>query len=224
MDFVRVWIAENLEYFRTMEFQSRIFVRVKNPGARIADLGGPLIIGSMLLVGVVEKLKLPAPFEYYCIGLLVLGILCAIGGRIIAKGNMFTIGLSDTDLVVAEDGVRVGNELFLLDQLTDLDFMIEGYDGAPTIIRGRAFLLGRRRGRLTGANNKIHFRADGKKHLYQFYLRDQGSMSQLGQVFRTFYQRCVPFRECNRGGPTFLFRQVRSKNELEEMKRKEGFA
>ncbi len=49
-------------------------------------------------------------------------------------------------------------------------------------------------------------------------------MNELGQVFRLFYEHRVPFGECNQGGPTFLFRQVRSKNELEEMKRREGFA
>jgi hypothetical protein len=206
-----------------MEFQSRIFVRVSNPGARIADLGGILVMGSAVLLGVLKLFKVSDSYGNYSIYLLILGILFMIVGRIIAKGNMFTIGLSDTELVVAEDGVRVGEEFYSHDQLTDLDFWIEGYDGMTTLKLGR-FGVSRSGRKLSGADNKIHFSADGKKHLYQFYLRDQGSMSQLGQVFRKYYQRRIPFRECNRGGPTFLFQQVRSKNELEEMKRREGYA
>ena len=180
-------------------------------------------MGSVVLLAVLNLLKVPGFYEYYCIGLLVVGLLCMIVGRIIAKGNMFRIGLSDTEFVAVEDGVRVGEEFYSHDQLTDLDFWVEGYDGMPTLRFGR-FGVTRSRRNMSGAENKVHFRANGKKHLYQFYLPDQGSMSQLGQVFRIYYERRIPFRECNRGGPTFLFRQVRSKNELEEMKRREGFA
>jgi hypothetical protein len=206
-----------------MEFQAKIFVSVSNPGARIAELGGPFIMGSIVLLAVLKVVKVPDFYGFYCIGLLVLGLLCMIVGRMIAKGNMFRIGLSDTELVAAENGVRVGEEFYSHDQLTDLAFWVEGYDGLPTLKFGR-FGVTRSGRKVSGAENKIHFRANGKKHLYQFYLPDQSSMSQLGQVFRIYYERRIPFRECNRGGPTFLFRQVRSKNELEEMKRREGFA
>jgi hypothetical protein len=204
-----------------MQFQTRIFVPVRNPGARIVNFSGPLMVGGILLTGVLRTLKEPESYQDYSLGLIGLGILCVIVGRIIAKGNLFTIGLSDTELVVAEDGVRVGNESYPLDQITDLDFMIEGYDGAPSVRRG--IVVFRKPVRLSGANNKIHFRAGGKRYLYQFYLPDQLSMSQLGQVFRVYYERGVSFGECNRGGPTFLFNQVRSKKELEELKAKYGF-
>jgi hypothetical protein len=206
-----------------MEFQAKVFVSVSNPGARIAELGGPFVMGSAVLLAVLRLAKVPDSYEFYCIGLLVLGLLCMIVGRIIAKGNMFRIGLSDTELVAGENGVRVGEEFYSHDQLTDLAFRVEGYDGLPTLRYGR-FGVSRGRRNMSGAENKIHFRANGKKHLYQFYLPDQSSMSQLGQVFRIYYERRIPFRECNQGGPTFLFRQVRSKSELEEMKRREGFA
>jgi hypothetical protein len=203
-----------------MEFQSRIFVKVSNPGARISELGNILIMGSAVLFGALKLLKVPAPYEYYCFIVLGLGILCMIVGRIMAKGNMFTIGLSDTELVVAESGVRVGEVYYSHDQLTDLDFWVEGYDGMPMIARGRGYM---RRSQYSGAGNKIHFRIDGKKHLYQFYLPDLNSLNNLGQVFRKYYERGTPFHECNRGGPTFLFHQVRSKNELDNMKRREGY-
>jgi hypothetical protein len=205
-----------------MQFQARIFVSVRNPGARIAGIGAWMFFGSLVLFAALEAFKVLDTYAKYWLWLFGLAILCMIVGRIVAKGNMFTIGLSDTDLVVGEDGVQVGNELYPLDQLTDLDFMIEGYDGAQTIRRGIIPLIYRRAGRLTGANNKIHFRAGGKRHLYQFYLPDRLSMQQLGLVFRIFYERSVPFGECNRGGRTFLFNQVRSKKELEELRSRSG--
>jgi hypothetical protein len=121
---------------------------------------------------------------------------------------------------VAENGIRVGEEFYPHDQLSDLDFWVEGYDGMGLIVRGRGYL---RRSKYHGTGNKIHFRVGGKKHLYQFYLPDLNSMNNLGQVFRKYYEHRIPFRECNRGGPTFLFQQVRSKNELENLKRKEGY-
>jgi hypothetical protein len=203
-----------------MQFQARIFVPVRNPGARIAELGGPLFFGSLLVGAAVQTLKAPGSYQFYSLGLLGLSILCMIVGRIIAKGNLFTVGLSDTDLVVEEDGLRIGDTFYPLDQITDLDFMIEGYDGAPTFRRG--FISARSGARLSGANNKIRFRAGGKKYIYQFYLPDQLAMQQLGQVFRIFYEQGVSFREGNSGGPTFLFRQVRSKMELESMRRDVG--
>lgn len=212
------------DYFEgLMEFQAKIFVKVSNPGARMADLGGIVFIGSILLLAGLALFKVSDRYENYCYGLIGFGILCAIAGRIIAKGNMFKIGLSDTELVVGENGLRVGEEYYLHDQLTDLDFWIEGYDGMPIVTYGRFFTVSRGRRKLSGADNKVHFRVEGKKHLYQFYLPDRGSWSQLGQVFRTYYERRIPFRECNRGGPTFLYQQVRSDRELEEMKRREGY-
>ncbi len=82
-------------------------------------------------------------------GLLVLGILCMIGGRIIAKGNLFRIGLSDTELMVAENGVRVGEEFYSHDRLTDLAFWVEGYDGQPMLRYGR-FGVSRGRRNMSG--------------------------------------------------------------------------
>lgn len=76
---------------------------------------------------------------------------------------------------------------------------------------------------MSGADNKIHFRAGGKRHIYQFYLRTDVDMQQLGRIFRVYYALGVRFREGNRGGPTFLFQQVRSKKEFDEMKRREGY-
>jgi hypothetical protein len=204
-----------------MEFQSRVFVKVSNPGAQMADFGGILIMGAAVLAGVLKLLKESDSAERYGFLVFILGILCVIVGRIIAKGNMFKIGLSDTELGIDENGIRVGEKFYSYDQLIDLDFWIEGYDGMPRLRMGRLIISANRM--LSGVDNKIHFRADGKKHFYQFYLPDKVSMSQLGQVFRTYYERRIPFHEGNRGGHTFLFRNIRSKRELEEMKRSEGY-
>lgn len=136
---------------------------------------------------------------------------------------MFEIGLSDTDLVVGEEGIRIGDEFFAFDRITDLDFWVEGYDGMLGL-KFRGYRSLRNVGKLSGADNKIHFRVNGRRYLYQFYLPDRNSMNRLGLVFKMFYERQIPFGECNRGGRTFLFQQVRSKKDLEQMKRNEGLA
>lgn len=204
-----------------MQFETRIFVKVGNPGARVADLGGFLLFFSFLFGAVVLYYNLNASWYYFSLIGLGLGVIALIIGRIMTKGNMFDIGLSDTALVVADEGIGIGNKWYPIDQVADLDFMIEGYDGQPTIRLGRIFLRRRRRG-LTGANNKIHFRAGGERYLYQFYLPDRLSMQQLGQVFWIYYERQVPFGECNRMGRTFLFRPIRSNRELQALRKSAG--
>jgi hypothetical protein len=148
-------------------------------------------------------------------------IILILIGRRMARGNLFTIGLSDTDLIVTEEGIQVGDDFYSVGQMDKLDFWVEGYDGmiGPQF---KGYSNFRNQGRMSGADNKIHFRVDGKKHLYQFYLPDQSSMDQLGQVFRIFYEQGVSFGEGNRGGPTFLFHQVRSKEELKQLKSRYG--
>jgi len=189
----------------------------------MADIGGILIVSSFLLLGILKVLRIPRINSLYGFCLTVAGIIIVFIGRRMAKGNMFTVGLSDTGLMVGEEGIRVGEDYYPLDQITDLGFWIEGYDGmmGPQFKGYRSF---RSSGRLSGADNKIHFRVGGKRHLYQFYLQNDVDMRQLGSMFRIYYSRGVPFRECNRGGTTFLFQQVRSKKEFEEMKRREGYA
>ena len=44
-------------------------------------------MGSVVLLGFLKLVKVPDFYEFYGVGLLVLGLLCMIGGRIIAKGN-----------------------------------------------------------------------------------------------------------------------------------------
>jgi hypothetical protein len=204
-----------------MKFETKIFVPVKNPGARIADIGGAVFFAALVLLGAAKAIDLPDFYRVGIAGLWILSIPTIFIGRRIARGNLYEIGLSDTDLVLAEDGVRIGEEYYPHDQITDLDFWVEGYDGmiGPQFKGYRSF---RNQGRMSGADNKIHFRAGGKRHRYQFYLRDDVSMRRLGDVFRILYAQGVPFKEFNRGGPTFLFRQVRSKKELDSMRRDEG--
>jgi hypothetical protein len=204
-----------------VEFETKVFVPVKNPGARMADIGGAIFFSSLVFLAAAKALKIPDAYRVCALCLWVLSIPTIFIGRRIAKGNLFEIGLSDTDLVLAEEGIRIGDEYYPHDQVTDLDFWIEGYDGmiGPQFKGYRSF---RNQGRMSGADNKIHFRAGGKKHLFQFYLRDDVAMRRLGEVFRVYYMRGIPLRECNRGGPTFLFRQVRSKKELDSMKQEEG--
>ncbi len=205
-----------------MQFYAKTFVSVSNPGARMYETGGVLFLSSFAVMGLMKIMKVPIAYGLYSLILTGAGIILLIVGRIVSKGNMFAIGLSDNDLVISEDGIQTAGNSFPVNEISDLHFWIEGYDGmvGPTFKAYRNF---RNQARLSGADNKIHFRVDGKKHLYQFYLPNQESMNLLGQLFRSFYEQGVSFHECNRGGTTFLFQQVRSKSELTELKSKYGY-
>jgi hypothetical protein len=76
---------------------------------------------------------------------------------------------------------------------------------------------------LHGTDNKLYFTVDGKKHSFGFYLEDSTAMRRLELLFREFYQQGIRFRERNRGGRTFLFMQVMSREQSEQAKRDEGY-
>src|SRR6185312_196655 len=176
-----------------MQFHTRIFVRVRNPGAQIAKIGGYLLTTSFMVFVILELSNAWDSYAGYLLYPFAAGVIASIAGRLIAKGNLYQIGLSDTQLVVDAAGIQIGAQTFPMDHITNLDFLVEGYDGMPTIRRG--WVGARRRRPISGANNKIHFRAGGTRYLHQFYLPDRFAMQQLSQVFRTFYEGGIPFRE-----------------------------
>jgi hypothetical protein len=198
----------------TMEFQTKVIVSKKNFRARISDIGGILFFGSILLAVLLNK----TGYEEYPFWTVGAGLILLIVGGILAKRDLSYIQMSDTDLVVSSQGIRIGDQFYPLGQMENLDFWVEGYYGMP----GPRFKSWKR-GQMNGMENKVHFRMDGERHLHQFYLADLISMQQLGQVFREFYEKRIPFAERNRGGPTFLFQQINSKKEMEEAKRREGY-
>ena len=108
-----------------------------------------------------------------------------------------------------------------MDQVQYLDFLVNGHYGMRA---GWMFRWTLRRKPINGMENRLHFEADGKKHAYWFFMEDHVSMRELEFLFREFYQNRLFFRERNRGGRTFLFRQVVSRQDLERAKQEEGYA
>jgi len=203
-----------------MEFQTKLVNPRKNTGAHLMEAGAILLFATAVLGSLLGRFNADR-YKVYLVLPLGLSIVLLIVGRRMTRGNLSHTEISDTDLVVSSERIIVGDQSYLVSGMEDLDFWVEGYYGmsGPTF-RTRSV----RRNRLDGMENKLHFKVNGERHLYQFFLEDLISMQQLGQVFRQLYENQTPFAERNRGGQTFLFQQIRSKRELEEMKRREGYA
>jgi hypothetical protein len=201
-----------------MEFQTKLVNPRKNTGARLSEAGGALMFSTLIAMRMLHRIS---TYSFLAIAVLGLGgglTLLSIGRRK-TRGGMLHHEVTDTDLVVSSEKIVVGDEVYPISEMEDLDFWVEGYYG----MTGPSFRPTRRH-RLDGMENKLHFKINGQRHLYQFLLEDLLSMQQLGQVFRQMYANQITFAERNRGGETFLFQQARSKKELESMKRREGYA
>jgi len=201
-----------------MEFQTKLVNPRKNTGAHLMQAGGVLIFCTIISLRMLNRLNGNA---YVILALLGLGggIALLLIGRRSTRGDMLHHDVSDTDLVMSSERIVVGDQVYPISEMQNLDFWVEGYYG----MTGPSFRP-TRRNKLDGMENKLHFKVNGERHLYQFLLEDLLSMQQLGQVFRQLYANQTAFAERNRGGQTFLFHQVRSKKELEKMKREEGYA
>jgi len=201
-----------------MEFQTKLVNPRKNTGAHLMQAGGVLIFCTIISLRMLNRLNGNA---YVILALLGLGggIALLLIGRRSTRGDMLHHDVSDTDMVMSSERIVVGDQVYPISEMQNLDFWVEGYYG----MTGPSFRP-TRRNKLDGMENKLHFKVNGERHLYQFLLEDLLSMQQLGQVFRQLYANQTAFAERNRGGQTFLFHQVRSKKELEKMKREEGYA
>jgi len=201
-----------------MEFQTKLVNPRKNTGAHLMGSGGVLIFCTIISLRMLNRLNGNA---YVILALLGLGggIALLLIGRRSTRGDMLHHDVSDTDMVMSSERIVVGDQVYPISEMQNLDFWVEGYYG----MTGPSFRP-TRRNKLDGMENKLHFKVNGERHLYQFLLEDLLSMQQLGQVFRQLYANQTAFAERNRGGQTFLFHQVRSKKELEKMKREEGYA
>jgi hypothetical protein len=201
-----------------MEFQTKLVNPRKNKGARLSEAGGALMFCTLISMRMLHRIPVSAFLALAVLGLGG-GLALLHIGRRMTRGDMLHHDVSDTDLVVSSERIVVGDQVYPISEMQNLDFWVEGYYG----MTGPSFRP-TRRNRLDGMENKLHFKVNGERHLYQFLLEDLLSMQQLGQVFRQLYANQTAFAERNRGGQTFLFQQIRSKRELEEMKRKEGYA
>jgi hypothetical protein len=200
-----------------MQFQSKIVVGNKNPKARIAWAGGALLFLAMVLT-CVDGLR---RYGFWLMGLAV--VVLAVG-LIAGKGDVDVIAISETDIVVSAEDIRVGELLFRVSDITDIVWQVEGYDGmvdAEGYSGGGS--SGNYRHRVNGVNNYLNFRYDGLKQEWQFYLQDPEHVQVLGALFKEWYAKGIPFLERGvRGNRTFLFAPV-SKEGWEEMMREHGY-
>jgi hypothetical protein len=201
-----------------MEFQTKLVNPRKNNGAHLMEAGGVLIFCTIISLRMLNRLNANAHVILALLGLGG-GVALLLIGRRMTRGDTLHHDVTDTDLIVSSERIVVGDQVYPISEMENLDFWVEGYYG----MTGPSFRP-TRRNILDGMENKLHFKVNGQRHLYQFLLEDLLSMQQLGQVFRQMYANQTAFAERNRGGQTFLFQQIRSKRELEAMKRKEGYA
>ena len=197
-----------------MKFQVKLVKRKRHPKAWISDAGTVLFFGSLLLAALDKGL--------YCLLTFVLAVALLITGTILTRRDTLSYtGISDTDIIVTRQGISIGDQYYPMDQVQYLDFLVNGHYGMRAGWMSRWTL---RRKPINGMENRLHFEADGKKHAYWFFMEDHVSMRELEFLFREFYQNRLFFRERNRGGRTFLFRQVVSRQDLERAKQEEGYA
>ena len=206
-----------------MQFWSKLVLHRNNWRLRLSQAGFILMIfcfgaGKIpVQMGVVR--------EWITVGMLT-GLGVALVGGILTRRKMATAQVTDTDIVVTIEEIRIGGQRFLVSEVEYLDFLVNSYDGMPGPRArhwGTFLVLTGRRMSLTGCDNKLMFTADGKQHSYSFFLEDEMAMRRLGMLFREFYSQGLRFRERNRGGRTFLFEQVVDRKAFERAKREAGY-
>lgn len=174
---------------------------------------------------VLDRIDLSSVLAY--VGVWV-GLSLALVGWILRRGRMVPPLVTDTDIIVSIEEIRIGEQRFRVNEIEYLDFLVNSYQGMPgprVSPRGGIFgLLTGGRIVLNGCDNKLMFTADGKKHSFSFYLEDETAMRRLGMLFREFYTQRLRFRERNRVGRTFMFEQVMDRQAFEQAKQREGYS
>lgn len=190
-----------------MEFQTKIVESNKNPKARIAWGGGIVIALSMILMCMDR-------YQHYGFWLFGVGVAVLVVGALVAKGDVDVMELSDTDMVVNLEEILVGETVYPLAQVSGIEFQVEGYDG---MVDRQGYSssdvpLNRMAGLVNGMNNYLDFSFGGEKVEWQFYLADPQHVQQLGELFKEFYAKGIPFHECSQVSKrTFLFEPVSEK-------------
>ena len=184
-----------------MEFQTKIIEGNKNPRARVVWVGAALIFVSMVLMCM-------NGYVHYGFWLFGAGVVVLIVGLMGAKGDVDLMELSETNLVMDCEQIRVGETVYPLSQVTEIEFQVEGYDGMVDE-QGYASTRYRGQGILNGMNNYLDFKFEDEKVEWQFYLPDPASVQQLGELFKELYSKGILFRECSQVSKrTFLFAPV----------------
>jgi hypothetical protein len=194
-----------------MEFRTKLVIRRRNKRAWLA-YAGLIIAASSLLLVFIPSLNDYIPYVFGA------GIAVVVVGALIARGDVRTYGLSPEDLVVSAAGVTVGSMHYPMRLVSNMNFNVEAYNGL--YVNDGAMISG---SKSDGMTNGLSFESGSGKVSVGFYLDSKEHVQQLGLVFDEFYRAHLPFIERNRGRRTYLF-QMLSEGELEEFKRKYGYA
>ncbi|HVU95930.1 MAG TPA: hypothetical protein VHE34_11930 [Puia sp.] len=105
-----------------MQFQTKIIEGNKNPNARVAWAGGGLLFLAMVLMCV-------DAYRRYGFWLFGLAIIVLLVGAFRSKGNVDVIDVSETDVVISPEEIRVGDSVWSMAQVSGIQFQVVGYDG-----------------------------------------------------------------------------------------------
>ena len=164
-------------------------------------------------------------YQRYGFWMFGVAVVVLLAGAFLAKGDVDAINVSDTDLVVSVDEIRVGETVYPLGEVADVVFQVEGYDGMVDVegYAWRSRSRSRTRGFLNGMNNYLNFSFGGEKQEWQFYLPDPEHVQQLGALFKEFYAKRISFVERSAtSNRTFLFAPV-SKEKWEDLMIENGY-
>lgn len=189
-----------------MEFRTKLVVHNRSKRAIIAYIGLAIAASSMLLV-FFRSLEDFLPWVFGA------GVLIILLGALLAKGRIATSVLSEEDLVLGLAGIAIGSRFYAMEEVEQLDVDVQVYAGMLTEAWGMpkdAFS--------DGMGNYLSFTCKGQKINCRFYLNSQAHTMQLGLLFKTFYERHIPFVERRGSARTYLLREL-SPGELEAFKK-----
>jgi len=187
-----------------MEFRTPTIQDKKNPKARISAVGAVLLVAAVFLA-------LKDGYERYALWTFGAAVFLFLYGAVMAKGDLTNIAVSNAiQLVVSNQGIRIGSAFYQMDQLKNIDFNIEGYAGMA--ISKLSLPAG---AESDGMGNYLRFEYQGEPFKCRFYLGGPQQVQQLGMLFRTFYEQHIPFVERSGIYQTYLFQRM-PENELKE--------
>ena len=189
-----------------MEFRTRRVISTTKKKATLAYVGLVIAMSSLLVM------YLPVPRVYITV-VFVTGVLLILIGAFMAKGNISMVALSDDDLIVTPEKLVLNGEEYPMNEIKSLSFNINGYSGMQDPYSAY---------KLDGMDNHLRFQWKGKDDGTRFYLNSKEHVRILGELFKEFYERHIPFVESTGRTRTYLFRDL-NEEELAEFKKKYGY-
>jgi hypothetical protein len=189
-----------------MEFRTKRVAATARKKAVLSYIGFGLAACSFVPLGLPE-------WRWLGTILFVAGALLVVIGAFIAKGNISIVGLSEEELVVTTEKIVVGEDEYPMSAVKGLDFDVNGFNGMQDPYSAY---------KLDGMGNEVKFQFEGQTVRTLFYLNSQEHVRQLGELFRSFYEKHIPFVERTNRTRTYLFRDL-DEAELAEFRKKYGY-